>query len=60
MKEDCMDCLRVYYGIPPYDGHQSRSSGSFYFYIKEKYGMELIVECEEELKIVKPRLPNCS
>ena len=59
-KEDCIDCLKVYYGIPPYDKHTSRSSGSFYHYVKEKYGKKLVIECEKELKIDKPSVPNCS
>jgi len=56
-KEDCIDCLKVYYGIHPYGKHQSKGSGQFYQYIKDKYGEELLEECEKEFK---SRLPNCS
>jgi len=59
MKEDCKICLKVYYGIHPYGKHHSRSSGSFLFYIKQKYGLDLVHECNEELKIEYEDMDLC-
>jgi hypothetical protein len=50
-KEDCKTCLMVYYGIHPFERHMSRSSGSFLVWVKQKYGLDLVYECIEELKI---------
>ena len=50
VKEDCLTCLKVYYGIPPYEHHLSVGSGQFYQYIKLKYGKELLESCEKIIK----------
>ena len=50
-KLDCLDDLRVYYGLDPYTKHMSAGSGVFYMWIKKKYKQELIDECEEILNV---------
>lgn len=46
----CLDYVRVYLGLPPYEGHHSSGSGYYYQYLILKFGHELVEECKQELE----------
>ena len=50
-KNNCIEDLKVYYGIEPYFDHVSHQSGFYYQWLKIKYGKQLIKKCEEELGV---------
>ena len=50
-KNDCLEGLKVYYGLFPYDDHISTGSGSYYYWLKLLYGDDMIKKCEEELNV---------
>jgi len=50
-KSNCLIDLKIYYGISPYANERSTQSGTWYLWLKTKYGKKLIKECEEELNV---------
>lgn len=56
-KDRCKECLKVYLGLPPYLDHQSRNSSTFLMYVTERYGLDLVEECREEIRH-EQRLPE--
>lgn len=49
-KQECIDNLKAYLGMKPYENHISRGSGMFLDWLNKKYGSTLVDECLTELK----------
>lgn len=52
-QEKCLEDLKVYYGLEPYEGHISNGSGTFYYWLKCIYSDNMIKKCEEILNVRK-------
>lgn len=50
-KTECLEDLKVFYGLFPYDDHISTGSGQYYYWLKTKYSENMIKICEEELDV---------
>lgn len=49
-KKACLNALKKFYGIAPYNKNDKDYQDSFFYYrIEEEFGKELLVKCEEEL-----------
>ena len=49
--EECLENLKVYYGLEPYAEHISVGSGQYYYWLKTKYSENMIKQCEEFLNV---------
>lgn len=55
-KEQCLDFLKTYYGMYPYEDHISRGSYLFYYWIEQRFEPSLIEECKQILR--EEKLPG--